>query len=144
MGWVKDALKELSSGKAAKVGPQGGSMRGRIESGQLLTIAPVEPYEIKIDDVVFVKWKGNYILHLVKDIQGDNILIGNNLGKENGWATLDDVAARSRRYQTEWSHGAHLFRRGSDKISISLYRELFSLHRQGRLMQRSAIFIGFA
>ena len=94
MGWVKDGLKELSSGKAAKVRPQGGSMRGRIESGQLLTIAPVEPDEIKIDDVVFVKWKGNYILHLVKDIQGDNILVGNNLGKENGWATLDDVCGK--------------------------------------------------
>lgn len=94
MGWVKDALKELSLGTSAKVRPQGGSMRGRIESGQLVTIAPVEPDEIKIDDVVFVKWKGNYILHLVKDIQGDNILIGNNLGKENGWAHLDDVCGK--------------------------------------------------
>ncbi|HKQ75720.1 MAG TPA: hypothetical protein VJ810_18630 [Blastocatellia bacterium] len=94
MGWVKDALKELSLGNAAKVRPQGGSMRGRIESGQLVTIAPVQPHEIMIGDVVFVKWKGNYILHLVKDIQGANILIGNNLGKENGWASRDDVCGK--------------------------------------------------
>jgi hypothetical protein len=94
MGWVKDALKELRSGNAAKAPPQGGSMRGRIESGQLAPIAPVRPQDIKIDDVVFVKWKGNYILHFVKDIQGDNILIRNNLGKENGWARLDDVCGK--------------------------------------------------
>jgi|SRR5215475_9058168 len=94
MGWVKDALKELSLGNFVRVRPQGGSMRGRIESGQLVTIAPVEPEGIRLDDVVLVKWKGNYILHLVKDIQGDNILIGNNLGKENGWATRDDVCGR--------------------------------------------------
>lgn len=94
MGWVKDALKELSMGYSAKVRPQGGSMRGRIESGQLVTIAPVEHHEIKIDDVVFLKWKGNYILHIVKDIQGDRILIGNNLGKENGWASLDGVIGK--------------------------------------------------
>jgi hypothetical protein len=94
MGWVKDALKELSLGNPAKVRPQGGSMRGRIDSGQLVTIDTVKPHEIKIDDVVFVKWKGNYLLHLVKDIQGDKILIGNNLGKENGWASLDDVCGK--------------------------------------------------
>ena len=94
MGWVKDALKELRLGNSTKVRPKGGSMRGRIESGQLVTISPVEPHEVRVDDVVFVKWKGNYILHLVKDIQGDNILIGNNLGKENGWATRDDVCGK--------------------------------------------------
>jgi hypothetical protein len=94
MGWVKDALKELSLGNAVKVRPHGGSMRGRIESGQLVTIEPIEPHDIKIDDVVLVKWKGNYILHLVKDIHGNNILIGNNIGKENGWATLEDVCGK--------------------------------------------------
>lgn len=66
-------------------------MRGRIESGQLVTIAPVIPDAVKIDDVVFIRWKGNYILHIVKDIGEAGFLIGNNIGKINGWADRRDV-----------------------------------------------------
>ena len=35
--------------------------------------------------------KGNYILHIVKDIGDDGFLIGNNIGKINGWADPNDV-----------------------------------------------------
>jgi hypothetical protein len=34
---------------------------------------------------VLVEWEGNFLLHLVKEVQGDQLLIGNNLGKINGW-----------------------------------------------------------
>lgn len=69
-------------------------MRGRIESGQLVTLEPiVDTSKLSIDDVVLVRWKGNYILHLIRDIRDGQILIGNNLGKINGWASADDVAA---------------------------------------------------
>ena len=69
-------------------------MRGRIESGQLVTLEPVaDASKLSIDDVVLVRWKGNYILHIIRDIQENQILIGNNLGKINGWASADDVAA---------------------------------------------------
>jgi len=40
MGWVTDALRELKAGRPAYVRPIGGSMRGRIESGQAITILP--------------------------------------------------------------------------------------------------------
>lgn len=66
-------------------------MRGRIESGQLVTIAPVTPDEVNVDDVVFIRWKGNYILHIVKEIGDEGFLIGNNIGKVNGWADRNDV-----------------------------------------------------
>ena len=69
MGWVTDALKQLAAGENAQVRPHGGSMRGRIESGQLVTIAPVDPKDVQVDDVVFVRWKGNFVLHLVKEIK---------------------------------------------------------------------------
>ncbi len=85
MGWVNDARKELAAGRLVQVRPFGGSMRGRIESGQLVTLAPVQPSDLRVDDVVLVEWRGNFLLHLVKEIQGDQILIGNNLGKVNGW-----------------------------------------------------------
>ncbi len=91
MGWVNDALKELKAGRSVKIRPHGGSMRGRIESGQEVTLSPVTPQELAVDDVVLVRWKGNFLLHLIKEVNGNQILIGNNIGKENGWASVADV-----------------------------------------------------
>ncbi|WP_425400790.1 hypothetical protein [Aeoliella sp.] len=91
MSWVRDALAALEKGDVADVRPQGGSMRGRIESGQLVTIAPVRERIVQVDDIVFLRWKGNYLVHIVKDIAEGQVLIGNNLGKINGWAPIDDV-----------------------------------------------------
>lgn len=39
MGWVNDARKGLAEGLSVQLRPVGGSMRGRIESGQLVTLA---------------------------------------------------------------------------------------------------------
>jgi hypothetical protein len=94
MGWVKDALKELAENGKCQIRPQGGSMRGRIESGQLVTIEKITPENVKIEDAVFVKWKGNYLLHIIKEIQDDKVLIGNNVGKLNGWIPLKDVIGK--------------------------------------------------
>jgi hypothetical protein len=69
-------------------------MRGRIESGQLVTLAPVRPEDVQAKDVVLVKWKGSYLLHLVKEVRGDQILIGNNLGKINGWVAASAVVGK--------------------------------------------------
>jgi len=91
MGWVNDARKELAAGRTVRVRPVGGSMRGRIESGQLVTLAPVDPADIRADDVVLVAWKGGFLLHLVKEVVNGRLLIGNNLGKVNGW--VDATAA---------------------------------------------------
>lgn len=93
MGWVTEALLELRQGKPAQVRPQGGSMRGRIESGQLVTLEPLNERPVVVGDVVFVHWKGNYILHIIKEVRDDQVLIGNSLGKINGWASLNDVIA---------------------------------------------------
>ncbi len=85
MGWVNDALRELAAGRNARVRPVGGSMRGRIESGQLVTLAPAEDGNVQAGDVVLVQWKGNYLLHLVLQVDDCQLQIGNNLGKSNGW-----------------------------------------------------------
>lgn len=94
MGWVNDARQELSAGRRVQVRPTGGSMRGRIESGQLVTLTPVDPAEVRVDDVVFVAWKGNYLLHLVKEVRDGQFLIGNNLGKINGWVSASAILGR--------------------------------------------------
>src|SRR5689334_14971064 len=94
MGWVTEALVELRQGKTAKVRPQGGSMRGRIESGQLVTLEPVaDSSKLAVNDAGLVRWKGSYILHIIKEIRDNEILIGNNIGKVNGWASKDVVVA---------------------------------------------------
>ena len=69
-------------------------MRGRIESGQLVMLAPVEPSEIRVDDIVLVEWRGNFLLHVVKEIRDGQLLIGNNLGKVNGWVPGPAVVGR--------------------------------------------------
>jgi hypothetical protein len=94
MSWVKDAIEALRRGKSVTVCPRGGSMRGRIEDGQPVTIAPVEPNAVQTGDVVLVRWKGNVLLHLVKDAEPERLLIGNNVGKVNGWASRLDVLGR--------------------------------------------------
>src|SRR5262245_28875712 len=94
MGWVNDARRELAAGRRVQVRPRGGSMGGRIESGQLVTLDPVDPAEVRVDDVVLIEWKGNFLLHLVKEVRDGELLIGNNLGKINGWAPAAGVAGK--------------------------------------------------
>ena len=94
MGWLADALVGLREGRAVQVRPFGGSMRGRIESGQLVTLAPVNPEDVRAGDAVLIAWKGTHILHLVLDVRDGLLLIGNNLGKENGWAPATDVVGK--------------------------------------------------
>ncbi|MEM1181479.1 MAG: hypothetical protein AAGM22_24255 [Acidobacteriota bacterium] len=94
MGWVNDARKQLAAGREVEIRPHGGSMRGRIESGQAVTLAPATGSDIKEGDVVFVRWKGNFLLHLVVEVSDRGVLIGNNLGKINGWARPDDVIGK--------------------------------------------------
>ena len=60
-------------------------MKGRISSGQLCTVAPVDTATIAVDDIVLCKVGGNEYLHIIKAIQGDRYQIGNNLGFINGW-----------------------------------------------------------
>ncbi len=94
MSWVKDALKQLAETGECKVRPFGGSMRGRIESGQLVTIKSIDGQDVQLDDAIFIRWKGNYLLHLAKEITEDEILIGNNIGKINGWIRKEDVIGK--------------------------------------------------
>ena len=60
-------------------------MTGRIESGQLCTVAPVEPETVEAGDIVLCKVNGKQYLHLVKAVQGKRFQIGNNKGHINGW-----------------------------------------------------------
>jgi hypothetical protein len=91
MRWVTEAREALSRGETVVVRPHGGSMRGRVESGQQVTLAPTRIAEVAIDDVVFVRWKDTFLLHLMKAVESERILIGNTLGKINGWVPAADL-----------------------------------------------------
>lgn len=96
----KDPLVEaLQEGKSYTwTVPDGGdraSMRKAIKHGQMLTMSPIgDPGEIQVGDMVLVRWHKGLIFHVVGDIQGDQFLITNSLGKINGWVGAQDILGR--------------------------------------------------
>ena len=85
MGWATAYLEKLRNGETVRFRPHGHSMQGKIESGQLCTVEPVPPEELRVGDIVLCKVNGREYLHLVKAIQGERFQIGNNRGRINGW-----------------------------------------------------------
>jgi hypothetical protein len=60
-------------------------MSGKVESGQLCTVSPVDPLSLRVGDIVLCKVNGYEYLHLIKAIQATRFQIGNNRGRINGW-----------------------------------------------------------
>ncbi len=96
----KDPLLEaLKEGKSYTwTAPEGGnfaSMRKAIKFGQTLTMSPVEDVrEVRVGDIVLVNWHKGHLFHMVGEIKGDQYLIVNSLGKENGWVSGKDILGR--------------------------------------------------
>ena len=85
MGWAARYIERLKAGETVSFRPRGHSMQGRIESGQLCTVAPVDADAVAVDDIVLCRVRGAEYLHIVKAIQGSRFQIGNNRGRINGW-----------------------------------------------------------
>ena len=66
-------------------------MSGKIDSGQLCTVEPIDHKNIEVGDIVLCKVKGHEYLHLVKAIQWQRFQIGNNKGRINGWITANSI-----------------------------------------------------
>ena len=66
-------------------------MTGRIESGQLCTVAPVESSTLQVGDIVLCRVHGSEYIHLIKAIQGERFQIGNNRGGINGWIGSNSI-----------------------------------------------------
>jgi len=66
MGWASAHIGKLRAGETVAFRPRGHSMKGRIESGQLCTVAPVDVSTLKVGDIVLCKVGGNEYLHIVK------------------------------------------------------------------------------
>ncbi|MBB6052380.1 hypothetical protein [Armatimonas rosea] len=85
MSWAKFAIEGLQRGETVQIRPRGHSMKGRVNDGQLVTVAPVALSELSVGDVVQVRCNGKDYLHLIKAIDGERFQIGNNRGGINGW-----------------------------------------------------------
>lgn len=90
--WATQYIELLKQGQTVKFRPHGNSMQPRIESGQLVTVEPVNGRVINVGDVVLCKVDGRQWLHLVTAIGSDGrYQISNNKGHVNGWCTASNI-----------------------------------------------------
>ena len=81
MGWASGYIERLKRGETVTFRPRGGSMTGRIESGQLCTVAPIADIAtLRVDDIVLCRVHGAEYLHLIKAMDNGRFQIGNNKG----------------------------------------------------------------
>ena len=60
-------------------------MSGKIESGQLCAVVPIQVADLCVSDIVLGKVNGFQYLHLITATQLKRFQIGNNRGRINGW-----------------------------------------------------------
>jgi hypothetical protein len=89
VSWAKYAIEALQRGETVKVKPRGNSMKPRVNSGDEVTLEPIK--ELNTDNIVLVKVRGRHYLHMIKAIDGDRYLIGNNKGHINGWVNRNAI-----------------------------------------------------
>jgi len=99
MGWASDYVVRLQNGETVLLRPRGNSMQGKVESGQLCTVEPVDSTTLKVGDIVLCKVNGKQYLHLVKAIQGKRFQIGNNRGRINGWVGENGIYGKCTRIE---------------------------------------------
>ena len=87
MGWATAYIAKLREGETVSFRPRGNSMAGKIDSGQLCTVAPLESSALSVGDIVLCKVNGREYLHLIKAIPGPRFPIGNNRRRINGWVS---------------------------------------------------------
>lgn len=95
MGWATAYIAKLREGETVSFRPRGNSMIGKIESGQLCTVQPVNDCSLlQVGEIVLCKVRGKEYLHLIKAIQGGRFQIGNNRGLINGWIGASSIFGR--------------------------------------------------
>lgn len=96
MGWAKFAIEKLQAGETVQIRPSGHSMTGRVNHKDVVTLAPCDPDELKVGEIVLVRVKGSVYLHLIKAIDNKKrFLIGNNRGRINGWVGRNAIYGKA-------------------------------------------------
>jgi len=91
MGWAIQYIQKLQEGETVSFRPRGNSMKGKIASGQLVTVEPLNDRKLRKGDIVLCKVRGSEYLHLIKANQGERFQIGNNIGRINGWIGRNSI-----------------------------------------------------
>lgn len=92
MGWAMPYIQKLKNGETVSFRPRGSSMKGKIGSGQLCTVEPIQDFAtLQKDDIVLCKVNGREYIHLIKAVQGSRFQIGNNRGLINGWVGTNSI-----------------------------------------------------
>lgn len=100
MGWATQYIAKLQSGETVQFRPRGNSMVGKIESGQLCTVEPIEDSKLlEVGDIVLCKVNGRQYIHLIKSKQGNRFQIGNNRGRINGWISENSIFGKCIRIE---------------------------------------------
>jgi hypothetical protein len=99
MGWATMLIAKLQAGETVQFRPRGHSMRGKVENKQLCTVAPINPEQLEVGDIVLCKVSGQQYLHLIVAREGEHFLIGNNRGGINGWIGKHGVYGRLTRVE---------------------------------------------
>jgi len=95
MSWALYAKETLRRGETTTLRPRGDSMRPKVSPGDVVTVAPCDPAQLRVGDVVLVRVRGEDYLHLVKAIDRGRYLIGNNRGHINGWVGRHAIFGRA-------------------------------------------------
>jgi hypothetical protein len=93
MGRMDTIVLRVRDGKTVEFRPTGSSMVPLIRSGNLVTVAPVDPARLEVGDIVLARVAGTVYLHLVSalDPARRRVQISNNRGRVNGWTGFDRV-----------------------------------------------------
>jgi phage repressor protein C with HTH and peptisase S24 domain len=92
MGWAAGYIERLQRGEVVQFRPHGNSMTPRVRDGQLVTVIPCK--NPRRGDVVLCRVGRSELLHLVKAVRGERVLIGNNHGRLNGWTNRRNIFGR--------------------------------------------------
>lgn len=95
MSWATFAKEALRRGETVQVRPRGHSMSGKVNDGDRVTLEPCDPATLQVGDIVLVRVHGADYLHLIKAIQQERFLIGNNRGGINGWVGRHAIYGRA-------------------------------------------------
>jgi SOS-response transcriptional repressor LexA len=95
MSWAKFAIEALKRGETVQIRPRGHSMKGKVNDGDLVTLAPCDPGTLAVGDIVLVRVSGNDYLHLIKAKDKERFQIGNNRGGINGWVGKNSIYGKA-------------------------------------------------
>lgn len=92
MSWATPYILALREADQVEFRPRGNSMEPIVKDNQLVVVRAVrELTPLEPGDVVLCTVNGRQYLHLIKAVNADRYLIGNNRGGLNGWTNRKHV-----------------------------------------------------